>query len=102
MNEIVSVMLYLILATGAYACFYIAESFKQAIIPFVVFGILLCFRFLWYQFFSSVFLFQYLPSWFYPGALIAYAVGGALGLIYLRRERSRIKAIDATYERESK
>jgi|GEM_PF-3922095 len=100
MNEIISAMLYVMMATLAYACFYVSESFKKALVAFLFFGIWLCFRYFWYSVFTSVFLFAYLSEWFYPGLLASYAVGGALGLVYFCRERSRIQQLEATHRRE--
>jgi hypothetical protein len=97
-NEIISASLYLMVATLAYACFYIAEKLKQALIPFLIFGSLLCLRFFRYKFFSSVILFPYLPDWFYPDAIIAYMIGGGLGSIYFLREQARIKQTEAKYD----
>ena len=97
MNEIISAMLYLMMATIAYACFYVSETFKKAVVAFLFFGISLCLKYFWYTVFSTVFLFAYLANWFYPGLLISYAVGGALGLIYFWRERSRIKQLEAKH-----
>ena len=100
MNEIISAMLYVTMATLAYACFYVSESLKKALLAFSFFGVWLCFRYFWYTGFSSVFLFAYLANWFYPGLLISYVVGGALGLIYFSRERARIQQLEAKHEQQ--